>query len=145
MAIGVFQVPQPNPLQLVGQIEAHVVDSGGNPPEIVHAGDRWGVEVEWEVSGTLVPMLGGAWQVALNLDELGGSGDLVFPQPAIAAPLDAADGKYSTTVQVAPDAAPSGPDGKTYHVIVTVNYSDAFGAPAAMAGYVDCGVVQVVP
>lgn len=145
MTTGTFQVPVPHPGQLAGRIAAKIVDSGGNPPDIIKAADKWGVEMEWELTGSLVPLIGGTWNLRLNIDQLGGSADFTFPPLK---PVDVAvtpgNGNYTATIDVPGNTLTAAPGGSTYQVVASLAYTTPAGTPGPMAGYVTCGVVQVI-
>jgi hypothetical protein len=145
MSAGTFQVPAPHPGQLAGRIEAKLVDSGGNPPDIIKAADKWGVEMVWELTGSLVPLIGGSWNLRLNIDQLGGPADFNFPdlQP-VDVPVTPGNGSYTETIFVPGNKLTAAPGGSTYQVVASLAYTTPAGTPGQMAGYVNCGVVQVI-
>jgi hypothetical protein len=145
MSAGTFQVPAPQPGQLAGRIEARIVDSGGNPPDIIKAGDPWGVEFVWELTGTLVPLIGGTWNLRLNIDQLGGPKDFNYPESSpVDVPVTPANGSYSKTINVPVGKLTADAGGSTYQVVASLAYTTPAGTPGPLAGYVNCGVIQVV-
>jgi hypothetical protein len=145
MTTGTFQLPTPQPGQLGGRIEASIVDSGGAPPDILKVTDSWAVELEWELTGSLVPLVAGTWNLRLNIDQLGGPADFSFPHPG---PIDVAvtpgNGRYKHTITVPANTLSAAPGGNTYQVVASLGYTTPAGTPGPMGGYVNCGVVQVI-
>ena len=101
MSAGTFQVPVPHPAQLAGRIDARLIDPGGNPPEIIKGADDLDVEFTWEVTGSLVPLIAGSWQLRVNVDQLGGPLDKALPEMG---PENVAvtpnSGNYTRTVRI---------------------------------------------
>ncbi|MFI5912258.1 hypothetical protein [Dactylosporangium sp. NPDC051541] len=143
MTIGVFQsVNQLPPTLLAGTLEAAILDPGGNPPQVIKAGDNWQVEVKWKLTGLLVPMLAGDWNLQLNIDQLGGTNDQQWPATPIVVSLTPANGTYVQAVN-GPLNLIAAPGAHTFHVVVTLTYTTAAGTPGLLAGFVDCGIIQV--
>ncbi|WP_033345882.1 hypothetical protein [Catenuloplanes japonicus] len=142
MSTGTFQVPPPSPAQLAGRVEAVVVDSGGNPPDVIKAGDAWAVEVSWELTGTLVPLIAGEWNLRLTINEVAGPNDSSLTAGPI--PVTSANGAYTARIPVPAGTVRALPGGNPYQVIVTLGYTTAAGTPGGMGGYVDCGVVLII-
>jgi len=145
MSAGTFQAPAPHPGQLAGRIEAKIVDSGGNPPDVIKAADKWGVEMVWELTGSLVPLIGGTWNLRLSIDQLGGPDDFNFPKlNPIEVAVTPGNGNYATTVDVPGNTLTAAPSGSTYQVVASLTYITPAGTPGPMAGYVNCGLMQVI-
>ena len=145
MTTGTFQVPAPQPNQLAGRIEASIVDPGGAPPDILKVDQAWAVDIKWEVTGSLVPLVGGTWHLRLNIDQLGGPGDFPFPPAnSIDVPVTPANGSYRQAVNVPANTLAAGPGGNTYQVLASLTYTTPAGTPGPIAGYVNCGMVQVI-
>ncbi|WP_326721645.1 MULTISPECIES: hypothetical protein [unclassified Streptomyces] len=138
MASGTFQsLPVPTPA-LDGRISAIVVDPGGTPADVVTKGTALTVEVEWNLTGFLVPLLGGSWTVQVIVDQVGGSNDFTHPIPAVSVPLN---GSFAYRQVIALPILTTG----VYTVTASLNYLNPAGVPASLGGYVSVGTVNMLP
>ncbi|MFC5823811.1 hypothetical protein [Nonomuraea insulae] len=140
MTAGSFQPYIVPPTLLTGRFEATVVDPGGAPMDIVRAGDAWRVDLEWEITGLLVPALGGTWHVHLDVDPVGSGSESQYPNPPISRPLNPANGKYAEVLTMQNVLAPG-----NYDIVANLTYRDGTGAAAPMSGFVKLGRIQVQP
>jgi hypothetical protein len=144
VTIGSFQIPNLlPPTLLAGAIEAAIVDPGGNPPEVIKDGDPWSVEVKWNLTGLLVPTLAGKWSLRLNIEQLGGNNDLQWPAAPEEVALTPTSGSYAKTVNGPTNLIALAPGATTFRVVAAVNYITAANTPGPLAGFVDCGIIQV--
>ncbi|MFC8434008.1 hypothetical protein, partial [Streptomyces sp. NPDC057253] len=137
MASGTFQsLPVPT-TALDGRISAIVLDPDGNPADVVNKGTPVTVRVEWNLTGFLVPLLAGIWNLHVSVDEIGGGHDFNKPQPPQPVPLNGgADYRHEivlTELQA----------GRTYSLVASLAYRNAAGSPAPLGGYVNVGTVNV--
>jgi len=138
MATGTFQtVPVPT-TALDGRISAIVLDPGGNPADIVTKGTPVTVRVDWNLTGFLVPLLAGSWNLHVSVDEIGGSHDFNHPTPPQSVPLNGTSGYQQDIVLTTLQA------GRTYALVASLTYRNAAGAPAPLGGYVNVGTVNVL-
>ncbi|GLP66367.1 MULTISPECIES: hypothetical protein [unclassified Streptomyces] len=139
MASGTFQSLPVPPTALDGRISAITLDPDGTPSDVVKNGTPVTVQVEWHLTGFLVPLLAGNWSVRVGVDEIGGPHDFTHPDPPQSVPVTGG-GSYRTDL-VLTDLRP----GRTYALIASLGYHGPAGAPAALGGYVDIGTVSVLP
>ncbi|GAA2208147.1 hypothetical protein GCM10009850_036050 [Nonomuraea monospora] len=138
MTTGSFQPYDVPPAVLSGRFEATVVDPGSAPTEIVRAGQPWRVDLEWEITGLLVPSLAGTWHVQLDIDPSGGGVESQHPATPVARPLTPANGLYTEQFVMQNVLAPG-----NYELVANLTYTDAIGAPSPLGGFVKLGRVMV--
>ena len=144
MTAGPFQVPAPSPAQLNGTIQAQIIDSGGTPNDVINENDKWSVELDWQLTGTLVPLIAGTWNVRLSIDQIGGPNDFSFPLAGPDnVPVTPANGVYKHTIDVPGGTLKGAVGGNNYTVIASLGYTTPANTPGPMGGYVNCGVVSV--
>ncbi|MEU6142934.1 hypothetical protein ABZ848_21505 [Streptomyces sp. NPDC047081] len=138
MASGTFQsLPVPT-TALDGRISAIVLDPGGNPADVVNKGTPITVRIEWNLTGFLVPLLGGTWNVHVSVDEIGGPHDFNEPPTPVSVPLNGAPDYRRDIVLTSLQA------GRTYSLIASLAYRNPAGGPAPLGGYVNVGTVNVL-
>ena len=137
MASGTFQSLPVPPSALDGRISAVVVDPGGSPADVVTKGTPLTVEIEWTVTGFLVPLLGGSWSLKVVVDEVGGNNDFTFPNPPTLIPLTGGS-DYKQVI-----ALPILTEG-IYIVAVSLTYQNPAGTAASLGGYVNVGTVNML-
>ncbi|MEV8635330.1 hypothetical protein AB0395_27100 [Streptosporangium sp. NPDC051023] len=138
MAAGDFQ-SFPAGFTLDGAIEATVLDPGGNPTDIVRKGDAWKIDVKWRLTGALVEMICGTWQLRVVADPLGPGADVVVSRPDVA--LTPANGLYQDLI----DMQNLLQSQATYQIIVELGYTTGANNPGTLAGLVKLGEVRVTP
>ncbi|GAA1012001.1 hypothetical protein Aple_014100 [Acrocarpospora pleiomorpha] len=141
---GSFQIPFGlSPALLSGKIQAELVDVGGGPPaDVLKAGDPFQVNLTWELTGSLAPMIGGTWQLRLLIDEIGGPHDAPFPAAPQTKPLTGLNA-YNDAIVVT-TGLPAGAGGSSYAIVASLSYLNVAGTPGAMGGFVDLGLVSVI-
>ncbi|MBC2907745.1 hypothetical protein [Streptomyces cupreus] len=138
MASGTFQsLPVPT-TALDGRISAIVLDPGGNPADVVDKGTPVTVRIDWNLTGFLVPLISGTWNVQVKVDEIGGPDDFGEPQSPASIPLNGG-GDYQRDIVLNSLQA-----GRTYSLLVQLTYRNPAGAPAPLGGYVNVGTVNVL-
>ncbi|MEV7013082.1 hypothetical protein [Streptosporangium sp. NPDC051022] len=137
MAAGDFQ-SFPAGFTLDGAIEATVVDPGGNPTDIVRRGDAWKIDAKWRLTGALVEMICGTWQLRVVADPLGPGSPVVVARPDV--PLTPATGTYGDLIDLQNQLTPA-----TYQLIVELGYTTGAGNPGTLAGLVKLGEIKVTP
>lgn len=137
MASGTFQSLPVPPTALDGRISAIVLDPGGNPADVVDKGTPITVRIDWNLTGFLVPLLSGTWNVQVKVDEIGGPHD--FGEPASPASVPFNGGDYQRDIVLNNLQA-----GRTYALLVQLTYRNSSGAPAPLGGFVNVGTVNVL-
>ncbi len=138
MASGTFQsLPVPT-TALDGRISAIVLDPDGNPADIVNKGTPVTVRVDWNLTGFLVPLLAGTWNLHVSADEIGGPDDFKEPQTPLSIPLNASPDYRRDIVLTALQA------GRTYSLVASLAYRNPAGSPAPIGGFVNVGTVNVL-
>ncbi|WP_210587263.1 hypothetical protein [Streptomyces sp. GESEQ-35] len=138
MASGTFQsLPVPT-TALDGRISAIVLDPDGNPADVVNKGTAVTVRVDWNLTGFLVPLLAGTWNLHISVDEIGGTHDFNQPQPPESVPLNG-NPDYRRDIVLTTLQA-----GRTYSLVASLTYRNPVGTPAPLGGYVNVGTVNVL-
>jgi len=151
MFTGNFQTPADDigPGILTGTITGLTVrDMTENLPAgektwILETDDAFSVEIDWQLAGPMVWVVGGYWHVSLYLDDIGvgsSSGQLAAPPPIPMPPTTSDPMQYSFTFNLAGNSVTEG----VYHLTVVINHS-ADGNPAhftEMAGFAESGPLQ---
>lgn len=91
---------------------------------IIDANDPWAVDVHWELTGVLTPMICGKWNVRLILENLGPDGDdLALQSDGGLIDLDPnSNGSYDAHFSVPGGAVSVGTSGVPYEVDVVISY-----------------------
>lgn len=109
---------------LNGQIVARVRESDGEvAARIIDANEPWSVDVYWELSGVLVPMICGKWCVRVFLKSLGEDGldkELKLPRLLDLHPCEG--GKYSAHFNVPANNVTVEECGTPFEAVVSVTY-----------------------
>jgi hypothetical protein len=140
MTSGDFQSLEVPAAALAGSFEAEVIDPGSAPVTIVRTGDAWRVDLKWQLSGFLVPLLGGTWHVQLEIDPSGTTAEFRYPAAPIDKVLTPANGQYTESISMKDVLAPGG-----YELVASLTYSDATGTAKPMGGFVKLNRIQVQP
>lgn len=137
MADGLFQTTHaPGSGLFDGEIEAKVYeDDPLMPTHIISTDSDWHIEVEWEVSGIEVPMVGGTWHLKAHLERIGPGADMTKSVPAIA--LDQGT-NYSEDIAFTAGEVPAG----EYDCVVVLTYKDLTAGPGPLAGNVKLPMLQ---
>ncbi len=141
MSQGNLEVSLPQPY-LGGEIYAKVYEvKGAKPTTIIRTDQEWGVEVHWDLKGSLAPFICGEWCVHLCLESMGPGPELRLDHPHI--PLNpCGDGEYDCDFRVKPYVV-TGKDCSTpYKLVVTVTYLTACEKPGPIAGFVEGPLLQ---
>ena len=56
---------------LSGAIDTQVHDTGGAPINIVRLSDPWHVHIQWNVTGSIVPLINGTWHIKVYAESMG--------------------------------------------------------------------------
>ena len=147
MADGLFQTPfEPTSGFLGGTIKAEVFEGlpSGDPTDpkllpkyIISTDDAWQVKVDWTLSGILVPMIGGTWELKVHLETIGPGIDKTFPVPIAQIPLDGSNA-YSKTLEFVKGDVGKG----EYDLVAVLTYKDLGGGPGPLAGNVKLPMLQ---
>lgn len=140
MASGSFQPLEVPAAALAGTFEAEVVDPESAPAIIVRAGVAWHVDLKWQITGFLVPLLGGTWYVQLKINTSGADAESVYPATAIAKQLTPNNGQYTEAIPMQNVLTPG-----DYELVASLNYSDATNTPGPMGGFVKLDQIKVLP
>jgi hypothetical protein len=154
MFTGSFQTPADpdiGPGILTGTITALVVRDTtekfppGETTSLLEPDDSFSVEIDWQLAGPLVWVVGGFWHLGLFIDDIDGvgptSGPLVTPTPIIPVPPTTSDPMpYSFTFNVPGGTVADG----VYQLTVVINHSPD-GNPGhltEMVGFAESGPVM---
>jgi hypothetical protein len=142
MSKGQFEVSLPV-LFLKGDIEAAVYEVGGaNPVSIIRSDQDWGVQVRWQVEGSLLPYICGKWCIHLRLESLGTGRELTLEAPRLIELDPCGKGDYSFDFRVPKGFIKPEHCSIPYKPIVTVTYYNACYTPGPIAGYVELPILQ---
>ena len=131
-----------------GSMEAFVYEGPGPtyaPTDVIPTNTPWGVHVKWEMDGALAIWLNANFQIQTFLERIGPGADYALPVlivNSLTGPLTPFPPKrdYSVDVKVAPGAIATG----VYRVVVALHlYDDSSGSPTPIAGFADCGFIDV--
>ena len=139
MATGEFQTTHaPGSGLFDGQIAAEVFeDDPLKPTNIISTESKWHIKVDWEVTGTEVPMYGGNWLLKAHLEKIGPGTDMTHPDPPLKIPLNGGN-DYSEKIEF---DAKKVPDGE-YDLVVVLTYQDTLDDPGPLAGNVKLPMLQ---
>jgi hypothetical protein len=118
-----------------------IFETGPTPVEIVQAGSPCALKIDWEVHGTLAPILPFArWEVSVKLEGWGTAsesniGPIIVPGSSIA-PTIAGPNVYTTGVTLLPPQAVG-----AYKPIVLIQLFIGT-SPLPVAGYVEAPLIQ---
>lgn len=135
------------PLLTGGSLTANVIDPTGNAPtNVIHTTDPWRVDLDWSVSGPIVPFLSGDWRVEVALERMGPGTEILRTEPSIAFGSGTFTGttvSYTHQVQFAPGSPALGgnPDA-SYRVVVMLTFFKG-GIPGPFATVLDLGIIQI--
>lgn len=130
------------PLTLTGTISPSIVTDPDAPPStIIKTTDNFTVSVNWNISGTVVSLLGGTFHVRACFDRLGGAPEVIFGPVDV--PVSAGTGNslsknFTANIPVAAGSLAEG----AYDMVVLLTYSN-LGVPGNIAGYSDEKVIQI--
>lgn len=134
-----FETPE---LSLAGRINAAVHEHGGvAPTRIIRTDTDWAVHINWELSGSAVPMLCGTWHVHVRLESMGPGGEHSLFDPDCNLPLDGGT-DYKCHFDVPAGRIKAAHDGTPYRLLVTLTYRTPKGKPGPIAAYYDAGIYQ---
>lgn len=135
--------------RITGTIKAAVYEKGGvKPTNIIHSDQDWYIDVEWSISGHLINLLYGFWEVQVGLESVGLGKEYTLPlhdaEPIPMKPCEDG-GKYHTRIEFPAGKIKVGPGKATvYELAVTVVACDACGNPALFHGYANDASVMIV-
>jgi hypothetical protein len=135
--------PELTPGLYDGTIDCSVTDLEGNPSSrIISLQDDWRVDVEWTVTGTLVGMMGGKWNLVVFLERMGPGDDLtVFDlSGATAIPMGGLS-SFSKQHTVTPGSV-TGLTAGAYRIIAVLTSVNVDGTPGGFAGYDQGPILQ---
>lgn len=131
------ELPAPFSSFFSGTINTAVIDTFGNPAStIISMQDSWTLQVVWNLSGTLVPSIGGKWQVRAYLESLGPG-----PEMLIANRTVNMDGSlnYAENFVIGPGEPNTA---GAYKLVTVLTSTNLLGAPAPFAAYDEGGILQ---
>lgn len=147
MSTGLIQTPlEQGAAALSGKISATIYEKDGTTPTTIIKSDQdWYVLLKWEMSGPFVPTMAGSWHAHLNLESMGPGVETSLFSGLCSQDWKTDDpAKYECKLTVNAGQLGTIPhQGAIFRAIVTLVYRDATGHPGPIAGYVDCGLVQI--
>ena len=91
--------------------------------------DPFSVKVDWELSGPLVWVTGGTWEVALYIDDIDGVGPTAGQLGStILVPVVGCQSNYSVTFSIPANSVADG----VYQLVVTINHSPQGGPTTSL-------------
>lgn len=132
-------------LSLTGHVHPTIVHDPNAPPStIIKANTPFTVHVQWGISGSAVPLIGGNFHVKAYFERYGNGPEPEFGPvhvPVTSVPMTAPNNReYITHIPV-----PGLPEG-AYEMMVLITYTDVNNAPGPIAGFPDNEVIiQVFP
>ncbi|SDH59210.1 hypothetical protein SAMN05421505_118115 [Sinosporangium album] len=126
-------------VNLAGTITARIVDNdGADPGTILDPTIDIKVEIEWKITGKLVPLLTGTWQPRVHFDGVGGV--VGHTQNGTDIPLIPGQEDYDALVVL-----PGGTlTGDSYNVKALVTYLDGVGNTARLGGFFTLGGITLI-
>ena len=139
-----------NMTSYTGSMEAQVFegpDPAYGPVNVIRTDQSWGVRVKWEMDGALVTWLNANFQIQAFLERMGPGADYALPIVVVNSltgiltnPLTNPERNYKVDVTVAPGAVAVG----VYRVVVALHlFDDSSGNPTPIAGFADCGFIDI--
>ena len=134
-----FETPD---LDLKGKISAVVHEHGGvAPTRIIRTDTDWAVHIDWEVTGSAVPMIAGTWHLHVRMESMGTGDEYSFFDNKCNLSLNGGN-NYSCHFDVAAGEVEAEHDGTPYRLVVTLTYRTPAGTPGPIAAYYDAGIFQ---
>lgn len=143
-----FEV-DPHITRVTGAIKAAIYERGGvAPTNIIHSDQDWYIDVEWSISGPMINLLSGFWEVQVGLESVGLGKEYTLPlrdlEPVPMNPCKDG-GKYRTRIEFPAGKIKAGPGKATvYELAVTVVACDPCGNPALFHAYASEAKVMIV-
>lgn len=128
--------------ELDGEItEVLVTDKDNTPNHVIQKDALFDIAVSWHVFGDGADMLGGTWNVQLNLESMGsGSEGTIATMAKLYTNVEAGstptDCKWKVDFVDLADPFPADPDG-VYKLIVLITFLNPLGHPRSMAGSIE--------
>jgi hypothetical protein len=146
MTTGYFETPVDLAPALAGKIEADVFEVGGvKPTYIIRTNQDWYVDIHWELTGSIVPMICGEWCVHLVMESIGPGAELKlqdYDYPYYI-PLDpCGDGKYHLQLDVKKDTIKPEHCSTPYKPVLVITYLTYCKKPGPIAGFVELPMLQ---
>ena len=142
MANSKIEVSLSNPA-LTGSLDAELYEEGGAcPTTIIDFDQNWGVNIKWELNGSLTPFVCGTWHLSLFFESIGSGPefDLCCDHTI---PLDpCGDGKYAYDFKVKKGTVKKEHCGRPYKLVVALTYKTKCGKPGPMAGFIELPMIQ---
>ena len=124
-----------SPMTLSGQVDqVLLIDPGGQPNTVISTGTAFQVQVDWSLSGSSLPFLGGEFTVRALVESIGpGFEGQVGPTKVVAV---AAGPNYSTVIDVPANTLPqpAAGDDTVYKLVALVSHRN-LGAKTRIAGF----------
>jgi hypothetical protein len=131
------QFPSPFGAFFQGQFQAQVTDPHGQPAAtIISMKDDWHLQVTWQVTGALVPSIGGKWQIRAYLESIGPGPEVMVANREV--DITGAN-NYSETFFIGPNVPNiAGP----YKLVTVLTSTNLLGLPAPFAAYDEGPLLQ---
>jgi len=142
MSKGNFEVALPKPY-LTGDIYADIYEIGGaNPTAIVRMDQDWGVNIHWDLKGSLAPFMCGEWCLHLRLESMGPGREIVLDAPKRIPLNPCGEGSYEFDFRVGRGKIKAEHCSIPYKPVVTITYYTACHTPGPIAGFVELPIMQ---
>jgi hypothetical protein len=134
-----FETPN---LDLKGKINATVHEHGGvAPTRIIRTDNSWALNIDWEITGSAVPLICGTWHVHVRMESMGPGGELSLFDPDCNLPLDpGGDGKYRCHFDVPAGKVQAAHEGTPYRIVVVLTYRNPVKRPGPLHAVYDAGI-----
>ena len=146
MTQGYFETPVDLAPALAGSIEADLYEVGGvAPTRIIRTNEDWYVDIKWELTGSIVPMLCGEWCIHLLMESIGPGEELKlhdYDNPYNIHLNPCGDGKYHTHLDVKKGTVKPEHCSTPYKLVVAITYLTECHKPGPIAGFVELPMVQ---
>lgn len=142
MASSKIEVSLSNPA-LAGTINAELYEVGGaSPTTIIDYDQDWGITLDWQLTGSLVPFVCGTWCISLFFESIGNGPefDLHHDHEIKLDPCNG--GKYHYDFKVRKGTVKKEHCGRPYKLVVAIVYETECHRPGPMAGFVELPMIQ---
>ena len=138
------------PLTLCGDIKCVLISDCCPPGDIIRMGEKFDVRVSWDITGTVVPLMGGSFDVHVSLEGVGRNAPEV-DLPPVTVPIT--DGIYASgpparrdfTKDINVNTGSYGLKTGVYLLSIYLTYTDATGSPGPIAGMSPEHFIQLMP
>lgn len=116
----------------------HEVTSPTMPTNIIRTDQDWFVHLQWRLTGSLVPLIGGTWLIQTYLESIGPGPEFEVNAPGMSLAVNPNSPNYDVKFHVQAGAVPEG----SYQMVTTIKFRDQTGRPGPLTGFYEEPIVE---